>query len=98
MIENRQGRQEPGLFKKLLAVMLAAVLLVVGIMFSVLLLAIVIGAGLFAWGYFWWKTRALRQSIREHPPGGRVIDGEVVTVDEPGDRRPDSLRRDQSTP
>jgi hypothetical protein len=83
-----QQTQEPGLLRKLLAFVLAAVLLVVGFMFSVVLLAIVVGAGLVAWGYFWWKTRELHKAMREDPPGRRVFDGEVVSVDEPDTRRP----------
>ena len=73
---------EPGLFQKLLALAAGTVLLLVGFMFSVVLLAVVAAAGLAAWGYFWWKTRKLRKAMRERPSGGHVIEGEVIVVDE----------------
>ena len=34
--------------------------------------------GLALFGYFWWKTRALRKRLRENPPGWHVVDGEVI--------------------
>jgi cytochrome oxidase Cu insertion factor (SCO1/SenC/PrrC family) len=67
----------------------------VAMMFSVVLFALLALAALLFWGYFWWKTRALRQAMREQAraqgfqaPGGdtprktTVIDGEAVRVDE----------------
>ena len=79
-------RTEPGLLGKLFALVIGAILLVLGFMFSVVLLAVVAVAGLGAWGYFWWKTRALRKAMREHRPGGdecgHVIDGEAIVVEE----------------
>ena len=42
-----------------------AALIVLGVMFSALLLAIIVTAGLVAFGYLWWKTRALRRQMRE---------------------------------
>jgi UPF0716 family protein affecting phage T7 exclusion len=72
----------PGLLEKLLALVAGVILLIVGFMFSVVLLAIVAVAGLVAWSYFWWKTRALRKAMRERPfPDGQVIEGEAVVVD-----------------
>jgi hypothetical protein len=47
----------------------------------VLFLAVVVAVGLVVWGYFWWKTRALRQAMRERPPGGHVVEGEAVVVE-----------------
>ena len=38
--------------------------------------------------HLWWKTRALRRQMREHPPGGRVMDGEVISDAEPQDTIP----------
>lgn len=57
-------------------------MLVVGLLFSVVILAVIAVAGTVAWGYFRWKTRKLRKAMEEHPPGGVVIDGEVIVVDE----------------
>lgn len=53
-------------------------LLVLGLVFSLLLLAAVAAIGLAAWAYVWWKSRELRQRTRTAPPGGRVIEGEVL--------------------
>ena len=45
-----------------------------------------VGAGIVIGGWFWWKTRKLRQQLRERPPqarrpGEREVEGEVVAVD-----------------
>jgi hypothetical protein len=74
--------EEPGLLGKVLGVVAGAALLVLGLMFSVVLLAVLVVAGLAAWAWFWWKTRELRKSMRERPPDGHVIDGEAVIVEE----------------
>jgi hypothetical protein len=70
--------------------MLWAVLLFVAFTFSLVLFAVLVAVGLTVWAYLWWKTRALRQHLREQmgepmaeaagrsPPGGRVIEGEVI--------------------
>jgi hypothetical protein len=66
------------------------------LMFSVVIFAGLALAALLFWGWFWWKTRALRRRVREEMraqgpaddrsrPGGNVIEGEAVRVDE--DRR-----------
>lgn len=74
-----------GLLKNLLALVIGAALLCVGIMFSVVLLAVLAVLALVAFGYFWWKTRALRKIMREHVPvdtaEGQVIDGEAIVVE-----------------
>lgn len=79
-------RTEPGLLAKIFTLVIGAALLVLGFMFSVVVLTIVVVVGLGAWGYFGWRTRALRKAMREHPQGrdvgGEVIDGEVIVVEE----------------
>ncbi len=84
----------PGLLEKLLALVAGTILLVVGFMFSVVFITIVAVAGLAAWAYFWWKTRKLRQTMRENPPDGQVIEGEVVVVDEFEDEGQNTLPHD----
>lgn len=87
--------QESGPFAKLLAAVGGVVLLVLGFMFSLVVLAVAVVVGLGVWGWFWWKTRKLRQQINEQmrenpPPGwerqsspdGHVIEGEAVIVEE----------------
>lgn len=96
MLHYRQSPQL-GPLGKLLALVAGAILLVVGFLFSVVFLAIVAVAGLGVWTYFWWKTRKLRQAMREHPPGGQVIEGEVVVVDEFQEEGRNTLLRDPPT-
>jgi len=67
---------------KLLVAVTTLILLVAAFMFSLIILVVVAVAGTVAWGYFWWRTRALRKAMNEHPPGGVVIDGEASVVDE----------------
>lgn len=67
---------------KLFAVLGGAILLVAGFMFSLVLLAFIMVAGLVAFIYFWWKTRAVRKAMRESPPGGQVIEGEAIVVED----------------
>jgi hypothetical protein len=89
-----QPQTEPSLLGKLLAFIIGAILLVLGFMFSVVILAVVAVLGLATFGYFWWKTRALRQALRDRPPmpphaNGEVIDGEAIVVEEyPRHHRP----------
>lgn len=87
---------QPSLPGRILAFVAAAVLLAVSLMFSLLLFAVALVAGLLLWGWLWWKTRELRGQMRErqmegmddHPPGGRVIEGEVVREEaDNGERR-----------
>lgn len=81
----KNTQTETGLLAKLFALVISVALLLVGFMFSVLLLAVVAIVGLGAWGYFWWKTRALRKTIRESSQAGdvrgQVIEGEAVVVE-----------------
>jgi uncharacterized protein YneF (UPF0154 family) len=91
----RNSMQESGPFAKLLAAVGGVALLVLGFMFSLVVLAVALVVGLGVWGWFWWKTRKLRQQINEQmrenpPPGwegpsspaGHVIEGEAVIVEE----------------
>jgi len=68
----------PGMLRKVAAFVLTMAMFALVLMFSVVLFAIVLTAGAIAMGYFWWKTRELRKQMREHPPGGAVIEGEVI--------------------
>ncbi len=82
------------LLRQLLALVVGLSLLVLGVMFSVVVLTVlaVVGAGFFA--YFWWKTRALRRSMREQAEqraasNGDIIEGEAIVVSaEPDEVRP----------
>lgn len=79
---------ESGPLTKLFSVILGGVVLVVGFMFSLVVLAVAVVGGLAVWGWFWWRTRQLRQALRARTPpygdgsSGEVIDGEAVIVEE----------------
>jgi len=79
IVRDSQGEIEPpGLLGKVAAAVLGTIALVVAFMFSVVALAVVSVIVVIAIGYVWWKTRDLRRRMRENPPGGRVIDGDVI--------------------
>lgn len=67
-----------GFLGKILTTVASAAVLVMAFMFSLFVFAVVATIGLMLGGYLWWKTRELRKQMRERPPGGRVIDGEVI--------------------
>lgn len=79
-------RREPGVLGKAIALVVGAVLFVLGLVFSVALLVVAAVLGVAAFGYFWWKTRALRKALRERrpatSPGGQVFEGEAVVIEE----------------
>lgn len=76
-----------GFLQKLVTTLLAIALLILGFMFSLVLLCVLAVAGLIAWGYFFWKTRALRKAIKEAAvqeasSDGQVIEGEAIVIRE----------------
>jgi hypothetical protein len=94
-----RGRgQPPGLLARVLATVAAAGLFVLAFMMSAFVLAGALVLGLVAWGWFWWKTRAVRRALQEQmrnaPPGSQVygrrevtiIEGEVIR--DPDERTP----------
>lgn len=81
------------LIGRVVALFATCALIVLGLMFSVLLFAFIVVAGLLAFGYLWWKTRALRRQMRNHRQTmaandvdafkgevfkGEIIEGEVI--------------------
>lgn len=78
--------EPPSLLKKVAAALVTVAVFVVAMMFSVVLFAVVLTVGAIFWGYLWWKTRAVRKRMAEAgyddrrppPPGGLVIEGEVI--------------------
>jgi hypothetical protein len=72
------------MFRKELAPLTRAILLLLGLIFSAILIAVIAALGLAAWCYLWWKTRKLPQSIHEQTPDDQVIDGEAIIVEEYG--------------
>jgi len=75
------------LWQKIVAAVVTGVVFVLALMFSVVLFAVLLTVGVVLWGWFMWKTRALRSQMyemrnrapqRAAPGGGVVIEGEVI--------------------
>lgn len=60
-----QQTAQTGPLGRLLAYVGTAVVIGLSLMFSVVVFALVVTVGAIAWGYFWWKTRAIRKQMRE---------------------------------
>lgn len=86
MRRSAPSYREAGPLQKLFAFVVGTILLVLGLMFSAVVLAGLVVIGLAVWAYLWWKTRDLRRAMREapvdRPPGGDIIEGEAVLVEE----------------
>jgi hypothetical protein len=74
--------RQTNVFRNTLALLTGATLLILGIMFSVVVLAVGAIFGLTIWGYLWWKTRKLRRTIHGQATDGLIIAGEAVIVQE----------------
>lgn len=70
------------MLRNILALIVGAILLILGFMFSLLVIAVIAALGLAIWGYLWWKTRKIRQAVHEQAPDGQIIEGEAIVVDE----------------
>lgn len=78
--------------RKILALLLSVAVLALVLMFSAILLVVIAVAGMLAWGYLWWKTRALRKHLHQAMQQGMaqearmqagnddVFEGEVIRV------------------
>ena len=93
---NTPSGKPGGLLAQVLTALVGLGALILGLMFSAVFFVVLAVAGLILWGYFWWKTRALRRQIREQmaaqasqgfakptpdpAPGGDIIEGESVRV------------------
>ena len=97
---TRLPGQPSSLAGRLLGFVGAVVIAILAFMFSLAALAVVAVGGALLGGWLWWKTRAVRQQVREQmarpanlrPADGYVIEGEVIGRDEPpasGGRRLD---------
>ena len=87
---NFDPDRRPGLLARVLSVIVGLALLSVAFMFSLVFFAVVAVAGLLFWMYFMWKTRALRQQLRERmdeqvragafeqPVSGPAAGGEII--------------------
>lgn len=62
---------------KAVALIVTASLIVLGLMFSVLFLTVIATVGVIAFGYLWYKTRALRRLMRERAMNGAANDADA---------------------
>ena len=62
---NAAGGPGQGPLARVLAVIVGVLALVATFMFSLIVFAVLGVVVLAVWGYFWWKTRALRAAMRE---------------------------------
>jgi hypothetical protein len=79
-------------FVKVIAMLGGVVVLVLGFMFSMVLISFIVLIGFAAWAYFWWKTRDLRKAMKAqrasqpmnagNEAGGEIIEGEVIVVND----------------
>ena len=63
---DRGSATPPSLWQKIVGGVVMVGVFALALTFSVALFAVVITVGAVAWGYFWWKTRAVRKAMREH--------------------------------
>lgn len=72
--------------QKVVASLLGLAMLVVGVMFSIVIIPVIVVLAGLGIGYFYWKTRALRKAMAEAMAGGSVdhgvIEGEAVVIHE----------------
>lgn len=82
------AKPQAGLLGKLVGVIAASILLVLGFMFSLVLLGVLLVVGFALGAWFFWKTRHLRKAMRDAKAtaapaaDGTVIEGEAVVVEE----------------
>jgi hypothetical protein len=81
----RLSQRTPGLLSRVLTVVVGVAAVAGAIAISIFVFIAFAIAAVLVGSYLWWKTRALRRRLREQPPpGGRIIEGEVI---------PDNQRR-----
>ena len=89
LLQGQSARPQGGNWlQKAGAVVVTLVVFALAMTFSVVLFAVVASIGLLVWGYLWWKTRDLRKQMRDHPPGGLIIEGEVIRESNGREDRP----------
>lgn len=54
--------EKPSLLSRLLGLVFGVAFLALAFVFSLVIFIVLLGVGLIALGYFWWKTRALRRA------------------------------------
>lgn len=101
---GQQGarRNPPGLLGRIIAAVVTLAAMVVGLMFSLVVFAIALAAGIIVFGWLWWKVRRAMRQAQQDPrfqayqsapgarrPGGDIIEGEVIRGEwQDGDGKP----------
>ncbi len=67
-----------GVLQRIVGVVLGLLFLVAVFIFTSLILAALLAVGLVAWGWLWWRTRALRRAEAERR--GAVVEGDFRDV------------------
>ncbi len=62
---NLSGPPEKNILARIVGILLSAVALGLALMFSAVFFVVLAFVALALWGYFWWKTRALRRAMQE---------------------------------
>ena len=101
----RQIGNKPGLLRTIATLLVGGAILAFGLMFSLVILAIVVVIGVLGFAYFWWKTRGLRRHLRQQMADaqqreqfwqgadeGEIIEGEIVAERSSAKTRAQSLR------
>jgi hypothetical protein len=75
--------KSPTLPDKIAKLLVSIVVVGLSLMFSALLLVIIVTVGAMIWGYLWWKSRDLREQMRQYSSvqyssSDVVIEGEVI--------------------
>ena len=93
------GQPPKTFLARIVGVVVGVIALGLALMFSAVVFVVLAVAGLALWGYFWWKTRALRRQMQEQmraqggeapyrdvPHDEGAIEGEAVRLDDDHDR------------
>ena len=72
----------PSPIQKVVATLLGITMLTLVVTFSVVIIPVLVVAGLIGFGYFYWKTRALRKAMSQVIRENNVIEGEAVVIRE----------------
>ncbi len=69
--------KQGSLLSKAVALIVTALLIFFGLMFGAILLTVIAVVGVIAFGYLWWKTRALRKHLRQQNQRMRSAENEA---------------------
>lgn len=71
----RPANSPMNIARNILILVMGLIMLVLGIMFSAVLLGVILVLGGITWIYVWWKTRKLRQAVKEDGFAEQIFTG-----------------------